>query len=66
MDNLQDVLTLAATVVEYFFFGYLAVAFMAYSLKSPTQANPWPIKAAPQTPWEQSVAPTASLAGMAG
>lgn len=65
MDNLQDVLTLAATVVEYFIFGYLAVAFMVYSLKSPGEAKSSPVKSVPQKSWERSVAPTASLAGMA-
>ena len=33
MDTLQDFLTLIATAIEYFFFAYLAVALMVYSLK---------------------------------
>jgi hypothetical protein len=64
MDNLQDALTLAATVVEYFLFAYLAVAFMFYALKSPSAAPR--VAFVSQKTWERSVAPTASLAGMAG
>ncbi|XGW00375.1 MAG: hypothetical protein ACAF41_15745 [Leptolyngbya sp. BL-A-14] len=66
MDNLQDVLTLAATVVEYFIFGYLAVAFMVYSFKSPAQEKPSRIEPVSQPAWERSVPQTASFAGMPG
>lgn len=66
MDTLQDFLTLIATVVEYFLFAYLAIAFMVYSLKSPSPAQPPRAASVPQTVWERSVDPGASLAGMAG
>ena len=66
MDHFQDFLTLAATVVEYFFFAYLSVAFMVYSLKSPTKVQqPRPV-AVSQTTWERSVEPASVFAGMAG
>jgi len=66
MDNLQDFLTLAATVIEYFFFAYLAVAFMIYSLKSPGIAKQVRSTSMPSNVWERSVKPGASLAGMPG
>lgn len=78
MENLQDILTLAATVVEYFFFAYLVVAFVVYSLKSPypvqqersvavsSAATTIPATAVPYKTWESVVTPGASLAGMAG
>ncbi|MBC7970044.1 MAG: hypothetical protein H7Z11_07965 [Verrucomicrobia bacterium] len=65
MDNLQDVLTVAATVVEYFLFAYLAVAFIVYALKSPSTVKPSRVVSVPQKAWERSVAPTTALAGMA-
>ncbi|MBW4469934.1 MAG: hypothetical protein KME45_05960 [Stenomitos rutilans HA7619-LM2] len=73
MENLQDILTLAATVVEYFFFAYLAVAFMVYSLKSPGTAlqvrsaavSSTRSVAVPYKTWKQSATSGASLAGMA-
>lgn len=64
MDNLQDVLTVAATVVEYFLFAYLAVA-MVYALKSPSAVKASRVVSVPQKTWERSVAPTTALAGMA-
>ncbi|PSB34925.1 hypothetical protein [Stenomitos frigidus] len=65
MDNLQDVLTLAATVVEYFLFAYVAVAFLVYSLKSPSVVKPLRVVSVPQKTWERSLSPTASFASMA-
>jgi hypothetical protein len=79
MDNFQDFLTLAATVVEYFFFAYLAVAFIIYSIKSPypvqqphvttlsqAPASQTPTAQAPaQTAWERSLDPETSFAAMA-
>jgi len=66
MDNLQDFLTLAATVVEYFFFAYLTIAFLVYSLKSPITTKQ--VKTAPvsQPVVERSLDPTPSFAVMAG
>ncbi|MBW4692869.1 MAG: hypothetical protein KME27_14025 [Lyngbya sp. HA4199-MV5] len=78
MENLQDILTLAATVVEYFFFAYLAVAFVVYSLKSPYPVQqgrsvvvPSPAAtilatAVPYKTWEPTSTPSAPLAGVAG
>jgi|GEM_PF-1333026 len=65
MDNLQDVLTLAATAVEYFLFAYVAVAFLVYSLKSPSLVKASRAVSVPQKLWEQSLSPTASFASMA-
>ncbi|PSB24325.1 hypothetical protein [Stenomitos frigidus] len=65
METLQDFLTLTATVVEYFFFAYLAVAFMVYSLKLPKTAKSPHATSVPQTAWGRSVAPSTALAGMA-
>ena len=66
MNNLQDFLTLLATIVEYFFFAYLAGAFMVYSLKSPSATKqPRAATVAPKV-WTRSVDSGASFAAMAG
>lgn len=66
MDTLQDFLTLTATVIEYFFFAYMAVAFMVYSLQSPSTAKQPRGAAASQTTWKRSVDSSTSFAVMAG
>ena len=68
MDTLQDFLTLAATVMEYFFFAYLAGAFIVYSLKSPGTAKPLRSASVPSKAWERSVdsKPSTSIAAIAG
>lgn len=68
MDQLQDFLTLAATVIEYFFFAYLSIALMVYSLKLPSPTQSVRSIAIAQTRWQRSVdfKPSASLAPIAG
>ena len=66
MDHLQDFLTLVATVIEYFFFAYLAVAFMVYSLKPLKTDKPIVAAEVSRPYWEQSVDPSTALVGMAG
>lgn len=72
MNNLQDFLTLIASAIEYFFFAYLAVALMVYSLKpldavQPLKTEKQTVTAAVAQPyWERSVTPNTSLAGLAG
>lgn len=72
MNNLQDFLTLIATAIEYFFFAYLAVALMVYSLKpldvvQPLKTQKQTVTATvSQSYWERSVDSSTSLAGLAG
>ncbi len=72
MNNLQDFLTLIATAIEYFFFAYLAVALMVYSLKpldvvqSLKTEQQTVTATVSQSYWEQSVDSSTSLAGLAG
>jgi len=68
MDTLQDFLTLAATVMAYFFFAYLAGAFMVYSLESPSIIKQQRTTSMQPKAWERSVdsKPSASLAPIAG
>lgn len=70
MENLQDILTLAATVVEYVFFAYLAIAFMVYSLKSPSptqsvRPTSAPAASVPHKVWEPTAKSGVPLAGAA-
>lgn len=66
MDTLQDFLTLAATVIEYFFFAYLAVALMVYSLQSPDTVQQPHAASASQTDWQPAADRSTSFAVMAG
>lgn len=66
MDTLQDFLTLAATVIEYFFFAYLAVALMVYSLQSPDTVQQLHAASASQADWRPAADPSTSFAVMAG
>lgn len=62
MDALQDFFTLLATGFEYFFFAYLAVTFMVYSLQSPYTPNQPTATSTTQSVWERSVHLSTALA----
>jgi hypothetical protein len=65
MDTFQDFLTLTATVIEYFFFAYVAIAFMVYSLQSPSVGKQPHGAVNSQTTWKRSVDSSPSFAVVA-